>query len=245
LELNDLFILISAGLLAGFVNTIAGGGSMITLPVLIFAGLTPTVANATNRIAILFQNISAIYGFHSAGLRYMSRDRYLLVFAVLGSTIGAYLATIISDHAFQRIISVVIIVISGISILGYKSDSVKKFRYTPILSSFFMFLIGIYGGFIQIGVGFLFLAELVAYEGRSIADSNFMKVTIVFAYTVAVIFIFQFGGLINWKFGLVLAIGNTLGAFVASRYSALKGDKWAKKVIFIALIGVAIKLLFE
>jgi len=240
--------LIFIGFVAGAVNTIAGGGSLLTLPLLIFLGLPPAVANGTNRIAILFQNIFTTAGFKSKGIITFPFSIYVGISALLGSIIGAQIAVDIKGDTFNKILAVVMVLVVGYMVFKSKIKQLNDLERTSgkhlWLSILIFFFVGIYGGFIQAGVGFIILLVLSSVNNLSLVKSNAVKVTIVLIYTISAVAIFAYNDKIDWKMGLILAIGNAAGGWFASRWSVKKGDGMVRKFLIVAVIVMAIKLWF-
>ncbi len=246
---TEAVIIICVGFLAGFINTVAGGGSLITLPVLIFMGLPPAVANGTNRIAIFSQNIFGVLGYKSKGVTAFPYSIWLGLSALLGAVIGARIAVDISGELFNRILAIVLIIAVIFPLLNSRKKSGGQHveRISPkyqIIGIVIFFFIGIYGGFIQAGVGFIIISALTMINKFTLVKTNSAKVFVVLVYTISALAIFIIEGKINWKFGIVLAIGNSSGSWIASRLSVKKGDKWIRWFIFLTVIIMAIKLWF-
>jgi uncharacterized membrane protein YfcA len=245
----DWIVLIIIGLFAGTLNTIAGGGSLITLPFLIFLGLPSTIANGTNRIAILFQTATAVSGFKSKGIMTFPFSLYIGTSALLGSIIGAQIAIDIKGETFNKILSLVMVVVVLLIVFKKKAHSIEDLaeRTTgkPLwISVIIFFFIGIYGGFINAGIGFIMLLVLPIVNKLSLVKSNATKVTVAFIYTSVAVLIFILNDKINWKYGLILAVGNSLGAWIASRYSVKKGDSFIKTALLIIVSAMSLKLWF-
>jgi uncharacterized membrane protein YfcA len=245
----DWIVLIIIGLFAGALNTIAGGGSLITLPFLIFLGLPSTIANGTNRIAILFQTATAVSGFKSKGIMTFPFSLYIGTSALLGSIIGAQIAIDIKGETFNKILSLVMVVVVLLIVFKKKAHSIEDLaeRTTgkPLwISVIIFFFIGIYGGFINAGIGFIMLLVLPIVNKLSLVKSNATKVTVAFIYTSVAVLIFILNDKINWKYGLILAVGNSLGAWIASRYSVKKGDSFIKTALLIIVSAMSLKLWF-
>lgn len=242
-------IYVIVGAFTGFLNTVAGGGSLISMPVLIFMGLPGTVANGTNRVAILAQNIFAVGGFHSKGIKLpFPYVYYLSGVSLAGGLIGAWLATDISDLLFNRILAIVMVVVV-ISIIFNPSSSKKGGEeiLTPsrqVLGVVLFFFLGIYGGFLQAGIGFLVIALLTHVNNFNLIKINYIKVFAAILYTGAAVVIFALGDKIIWTIGLTLALGQALGGWYASRWSVDKGEKWIKRILVVAVVAMAIKLWF-
>jgi uncharacterized membrane protein YfcA len=240
--------LIFIGFVAGSVNTIAGGGSLLTLPLLIFLGLPPNIANGTNRIAILFQNIFTTAGFKSKGVITFPFSIYVGISALIGSIIGAQIAVDIKGDTFNKILAVIMVLVVGYMVFRSKIKQLNEIERTSgkhlWLSIFIFFFVGIYGGFIQAGVGFIILLVLSSVNNLSLVKSNAVKVTVVLIYTITAVAIFAYNDKIDWKIGLVLAVGNATGGWFASRWSVKKGDSMVRKFLIVAVVFMAIKLWF-
>ncbi|MEQ8302451.1 MAG: sulfite exporter TauE/SafE family protein [Cyclobacteriaceae bacterium] len=248
-EYLQYIIIVSVGIFSGFLNTVAGGGSLISMPVLIFLGLPGTVANGTNRVAILAQNFFAVGGFHSKGVRLpFPYTYYLSIVSLVGGLIGAWLATDISDLVFNRILAVVMVLVVISIVAGKKSKSSggeeNLSTSRQVLGTIFFFLLGIYGGFIQAGIGFLVIALLTHVNNFGLIKINYIKVFAAILYTGAAVLIFALQDKIIWKIGLILAVGQSIGAWYSSRWSVDKGEKWIKRILVVAVVGMAIKLWF-
>jgi len=247
-EWYHYLLLVVVGFVVGFINTIAGGASLLSLPTLIFLGLPPAVANGTNRIAIAIQTGIGAAGFKSKGVHNFPFVLYISTTAIIGSLIGARIAVDISGETFNRILS--IIMLSVVLLLVFKpktkvDDIVEQLQGKKLIYSMIgFFFIGIYGGFINAGIGFIIIFFLHYFNGLSLVKTNATKVAVVFFYTLAALAVFSFNGKVNWLFGLVLAVGNGTGAWIASRYSVKKGDGFIRIFLIIMVLVMAIKLWF-
>ncbi|MFD0963857.1 sulfite exporter TauE/SafE family protein [Pseudofulvibacter geojedonensis] len=240
--------MILVGFAAGFINTIAGGGTLLTMPMLIFMGLPSNIANATNRVAILIQTALGVKGFQSKGVDPFPFAWYLGVSALLGSFIGAYIAVDVKGALFNRILSIIMLIVVVLMIFQPKKVNQNLIERINgkhlVVSTIIFFFLGIYGGFINAGIGFMMLAILPYINRLSIVKSNAVKVAVVCCYTVAAVIMFQYHELINWKYGLILAIGNASGAWVSSRWSVGIPEKTIKYIIITVICAIGIKLWF-
>lgn len=246
--MTEYLLLILVGLIAGVINTIAGGGSLLTLPFLIFMGLPSNIANGTNRIAILIQNIFSIAGFKSKGVSAYPFSLYIGISALLGSLVGARIAVNIKGDTFNKILAVVMVLVVVLMVLKPKAklqDVEEKLTGKYLwLSLIIFFFIGIYGGFIQAGTGLFILLSLSTLNNFSLVKANAAKVMVAFIYTIGAVLVFALNDKISWQHGLVLAIGNSTGAWFASRWSVKKGDNLVKIFLGVMVIFMAIKLWF-
>ena len=248
MTINEIVLLVGAGLFAGFINTVAGGGSLLTMPLLIFMGLPAVEANASNRVALFLQNIFAIQGFRSKGVYVFPYALWVGLSATAGAILGAYIAVDISNRLFNRILAVVMIIVIILTILkpyytrvrGIENFS-KRSRLWSILV---FFLIGIYGGFIPAGVGFLIIASLTGIHNLNMSKTNSIKVFVIFCYTIVALLIFYLEDKIRWEYGLTLAAGNSLGSWVTSRWSVGINDRIIRLILMVTVIALAVKLWF-
>lgn len=234
------------GFIAGVINTLAGGGSLLTLPMLIFMGLPPAIANGTNRIGIFIQSVSSIAGFKSKGIRPTPFGIYLGISALAGSLIGAQIAIDVKGETFNKILAIVMIIVVLIMVFKPKVNiqdlaerTTGKHLWISIIVFFF---IGVYGGFIQAGVGIFILLALTSINYLSLVTSNAVKVLVVFIYTIGALVIFAYNNQIDYLYGLVLALGNATGGWIASRWSVKKGDGLVKVFLVIMVTAMAVKL---
>ncbi|MFA5418084.1 MAG: sulfite exporter TauE/SafE family protein [Bacteroidales bacterium] len=239
----EIIILITAGLMVGFINTLAGGGSIISLSVLMLLGLPATIANGTNRIAITIQTLTATTSFRQQKVLEFRKALYLSIPTVLGSLIGAWLAVDIREDIFEKAVGIIMLVM--LVFIFYKPH---KYIYgrTEITSKpldwklyLIFFAIGIYGGFIHMGVGYFLLAGIVGGAGFDLVKANAIKVFIVLAYSPFTLLVFLWYNQVNWIYGLTLAIGNVTGALIASRLAVSKGVDFVKWVIVVIILITA------
>lgn len=243
-------LLIVVGFIVGVINTISGGGSLLTLPILIFLGLPSNTANGTNRIAIFIQTIFSYAGFKSKGVtnKYSSFGWYLAVAATIGSLIGARIAIDIKDEVFNKILAIVMILVVGFMVVK-PNKQLNEFadRITgkyKVWSTVAFFFIGIYGGFIQAGTGIFILLTLSSINHLTLVKSNVIKAMVMIIYTAATLLMFGFNDKLNWPIGLTMAIGQAFGGWLSSRWSVNKGDGIVKIFLIIMVIIMAVKLWF-
>ncbi|PID67648.1 MAG: integrase [Flavobacteriia bacterium] len=243
----EIVYLVLVGFIAGIINTLAGGGSVLTLPMLIFMGLPPAMANGTNRIGVFVNTIFGVFGFKSKGVAIVKQGFYWGLAATLGSVIGALWAVDIKGETFNTILGFVILFVVFITVFKPKVSTLiaerlhGKYFWWSMLAFFF---IGIFGGFIQAGTGFFILLVLTQINQLNLVKSNALKLLIVAVYTVAALAIFIYHGQVNWYYGLILATGQAAGAWLASRWSVKKDDVWIRGFLVVVAIAMAVKLWF-
>jgi uncharacterized protein len=239
-------LLLIVGVVSGYLNVLAGGGSVLTLPVLIFLGLDGALANGTNRVAILVQNVSSAAEFQRARGYPVKRVLVYSLWTLPGAIAGAFFATTVSDGVFQTILGLVIIGVVITLLLPRSAlpggtapaDAPPSPWIYPALLG-----IGFYGGFIQVGVGFLFMAALFHLLRFDLVSVNMYKVLIVLVYTIPALLIFAWSGDVDWALGLVLAAGSAVGGWLAVRSSLHGGEKIIRIALVAALLFMGARLL--
>lgn len=240
----DASLLILVGLVAGVLNVLAGGGSFLTLPMLIFLGLPPSVANGTNRVGILLQNVGAVWSFRQQGVESRSVALWFAIPATLGAGVGASLALWISESAFQKILAFLMVGLTLISLLSARGDTAPTRPSGPPHRGLLVLgalLTGVYGGFVQAGVGFLFLA-VATWSGLDLVRGNAVKVLTILCLTFQALAIFAWQGKVDWAFGLCMAVGSVAGGILGARLAVLAGNRWLHWVVTVMVLIFAIKL---
>ena len=242
-----LILLGIASFFAGIFNTMAAGGSFLMLPLLIFAGLPATVANGTNRIALLTQNTMSVYGFHQKGLFDLKTNVRLMIPALLGSIGGAFMSVHIPDTVFQKIISVLMLIFVVLSVYHdrHSTSGEPAANPGPVVTFILFFGVGIYGGFIQAGVGLFLIGSIRFATGLDLVRTNSVKVFIIASYTIVAIIIFALNGKIDWPIAAVVAVTQGAGGYVGTRIAIKGGEKLVKKLIFVALLLMAVTLFLK
>ena len=239
--------LVAIGFFAAVINVLAGGGSFLTLPLLIFLGLPVSVANGTNRVGVVAQNLSAVVGFHRHEVLPVRWAVEASVPALAGAAIGAWAALHVPDLAFRRILSLVMVAVTLWTLLrraprvepGGSPRSVSH----PLTAAGF-FVTGLYGGFLQAGVGFLVLAVTTA-AGLDLVRGNAVKVFSVLMLTVLSLAIFAGAGQVDWPAGIALAVGNLLGGFAGVRIAVRQGHHRLERIVTVTVIVFAVLLWME
>ncbi|MFI5323151.1 MAG: sulfite exporter TauE/SafE family protein [Thermodesulfobacteriota bacterium] len=242
-EYLELLILFCVGIIAGVINVMAGGGSSLTLPALIFIGLDSSVANGTNRVGILLQSVSATLSYRKAKISEIENSMKLAALTLPGAVLGAFLSLKIGNEWFDRILGLVMIGIIVSMLVPQKFEVIVDGEKKSKLIYLVMLAIGFYGGFIQVGVGFLIMAALYHLFKMNLIRVNMHKVFITMLFTVPALIIFIWTGNVNWKLGLCLAAGNALGGWCAARFSIKGGEKVVRFVMLLAIFIIALKLL--
>ncbi len=247
MELWQYIILFLVGIVVGFVNVMAGGGSLLSIPIMLFMGVPGPVANGTNRIAIIAQMATAVVAFFKKGYSNFRLSLSLALAALPGAVAGAYAGTRLEGIWFNRIVA--IITLAVMLLMAIKQDE-KTYAGTPaekprlLLAHILMFFVGLYGGFIQIGIGFLFLPILNRTLGLDLVRVNMHKTFIISFYTTAALIVFAWQVEIFWVLGICLAVGTSIGAWLSAHVQVSKGEWIIKVVLNTVLVLIIIRLLF-
>ncbi len=243
----ELSLLLVTGIATGFLNVMAGGGSMLSLPVMIFLGIPGTIANGTNRIAILTQNISAVLAFYRKGIANFGLSLTLGACTIPGTIIGAFLAARIPNDQFNTVLAIIMVMVLIVMALPEKRNfkqNTQASRGRTIAGHILMVLIGFWGGFIHIGVGFLLMPVLNRVMLFDLVTTNSHKVFIVLCYTVAALMVFSSQLELVWKYGIALGIGTWIGGWLAANIQVKRGIGPIKITLNLVIIAFIIKLLF-
>tara|TARA_R110000868_G_scaffold307426_2_gene569010 strand:- start:84169 stop:84930 length:762 start_codon:yes stop_codon:yes gene_type:complete len=245
LSLLHALILIITGIVAGVINTLAGGGTNLTLPALMIMGMPPEVANATNRVGVFLQNIVALLGFKKHKKLPTDDLRPILVPTILGGCLGAIAAAyapseILKPLLFTAMISMTLIMLFRPSVISPPLGTIpNKVKETPS-SWLWLTVAGFYGGFVQAGVGFILITALAGTLRYDLVRTNALKVVCVAVFTGMALLVFIAQGLILWLPGLVLAAGTMLGAHVAVKFAISAKPSTLKWFLFVMTVCGAV-----
>lgn len=238
---------VAAGFAAGFINTLAGSGSLITLPLLIFLGLPANVANGTNRVGILLQNAVAVSSFRRQKVLDLRGGLMLSAPAVLGSILGAQIAVNLDEQTMRRTIGALMVVMLILMLARpnrWLEGRTQMISQRPAWTQLLVFFaIGMYGGFIQAGVGIFLLAGLVLGAGYDLVRANAVKNFIVLLFTVSALMVFLLNDQVVWSVGLIMGLGSMLGAWVAARMAVERGAAFVRWVVIVVVVVSSAELL--
>lgn len=231
-----------AGFVAGVINTLAGGGTLITVPTLVYFGLPATMANGTNRVGLVLQTFFAIQSFRREGFDALAETLPILLPTVVGSLVGATVASQMPSTLFERIFGVAMLLLLFPILRGAKKPAADAPARPPLLNALIFFGIGIYGGAIQAGVGIFVIAAL-ARTGLDLVRANAIKVILVGALTLVALPVFMFHGQIDWPFALAMASGFALGGELGARIATRGGERVIKPVLVVSVLAMAGQML--
>jgi len=247
MEIWQILVLTLVGMMAGWLNVMAGGGSLLSVPVMLFMDIPAPVANGTNRIAILAQNITAVYTFFLKGFSDFRLGLSLSLMACLGAVGGAWVGVQLEGVWFNRLLAAVMIGVMITMATGKKMQhkaAEEEHAKNLLLGHLLMIVAGFWGGMIQIGVGFILMPILHRVMGFGLVRVNMYKVFVVLSYTIVALAVFASQLQLMWWAGLGLAVGNSIGGWYGAHTTIHKGDVWIRRVFFVTLTAFVIKLLF-
>ena len=240
MSVNEIIVIVISGILVGFINTLSGGGSVISLSLLLILGLPANIANGTNRISVFLQTLSSVSSFTKQKMFTTLRPVWLGIPATAGAIIGAYLAVDVNARFIEIAMSVAMVVM--VFFLFYKPN--RWLHEKPHLLAaplrwwqyVIFFFVGFYGGFIQVGVGYFLLMALVLGAGYDLVKANAVKNLIVFFYAIFALLVFIIDGKVNYLYGLILSAGSMIGALIASYLAVRKGAGFIRAVILLSVV---------
>ena len=238
MELIDAALVVGAGLVAGIVNAMAGGGSLLTVALLnVFVGLPGLVANGTNRVGVLVQNASSVASYRKEGIRGFRRAVTVLVPVIAGSLLGSLLVSSVTDETFERIFGILMVPLLFLSLRSPKNVG-SQINWHPVTTAVIFFGIGLYGGAFQAGVGLLIVVAL-SRSGLDLVNANAVKVVVILVLTTIAVPVFIVRGQVDWGFAVVLAIGFAAGGWIGARIAVRGGEKIIKPVLIGAVVALA------
>jgi len=246
MSVTEVIFIIVAGIFVGFINTLSGGGSVISLSLLLLLGLPANIANGTNRISIFFQTLSSVGSFTRQKMFDNLRPVWLAIPATIGAILGAYLAVDVNTRVVEKAMALAMVIM--VFFLFYKPDKWLKEQPEKLLKplkwwQFLMFfVVGFYGGFIQVGVGYFLLMALIPGVGYDLVKANAVKNLIVFFYAIFALLVFILDGKVNYLYGCILSVGSMIGALIASYLAVKKGAGFIRVVILLSVIMTILQI---
>lgn len=248
MEWYNYILVVAVGIVAGIINTLAAGGSLLTLPVLMALGLPPNMANGTNRIAIFLQNVVGVSAFHREKVMDFPSGFRVAIPAALGAIAGAFIAVNLRDEVMELAIAGVMILVFFLILLKPNRWIHSHETHPPIpywVQVIVFFLVGIYGGFIQAGVGFFLLTSLVLGSGFELVKANALKLFVILLYTPIALLIFFLHGDVHLWMGLLLAAGNMTGAWLGTKIAVKWGAVLIRYIVLVAILIASSKLILD
>ncbi len=236
-------VLVLAGFLGAFINVMAGAGSIVVVSAMLFLDIPSIVALSTFRVALVFQSL--------LGARLLSKNHQKVEFdwrifvpILLGSVVGARYSSELSHTAFDYILSGVIVFVALFVVLHHKK-AIFQLKIPFWLEILLFLLVGFYGGFVQVGTGFLILAGLNLVKKQDLLTANATKLLILMSFNLVAVVILAYNGKVIWRYAPALVVGGCLGSYVSCRLAIKNGEKFAKILLILAVIMSVVKLVAQ
>jgi len=244
-----LALLVIAGIAAGFINTIAGGGSIFTLPVLILLGMPADVANGTNRIGVLMQAAAAVRGFDRHNM--LDRGAIVPIVAptIVGSLLGSIIASIIPGDILKPVLlgtmmAMTLLIVLKPGTIPFPEEAILTPSQRPAAVAW-LFLAGVYGGFVQAGVGFILLTALAGVLRYDLLRANALKMMCTLVFTCVALAVFIIQGQVRWLPGLILGVSSIIGVQLSVRFAISAQQRTLKWILLVMAILVCVAALFK
>jgi uncharacterized membrane protein YfcA len=242
-SLLEIALLAGGGFLAGTINTLAGGGSLLTVPLLVLVGVPGNVANGSNRIGVTVASSMAVWSFRTQGVWEFNRAVPVLIPLAAGSVVGALTVSRLTDAAFERAFGIVMLLLLVPTLIRRPNPEAGTARaWSPAMAATVFFAIGAYGGAFQAGIGVLLLLAL-SRSGLDLVRANFIKVLVSAAIAAVSIPVFALADQIAWVPAAVLAVGFAAGGFFGARLAVKGGERLIRPVVAGAVVVLAARML--
>jgi len=240
-------LLVLAGGLAGFVNTVAGGGSFFSFPLLVLLGFPAHLASGTIRVTIVMQNLVSVPTYARHGFFFPRHAAVCSLVTVPAAVLGSLTAVRLDPDPFRKVSAILVVLVLATLFLRpddwTRRKSAERIRWgaaLPLLAA-----VGFYGGFFQLGVGMPFLAVAVLAGGWDLVSANSVKVTVILLFSAVALFVFALHGQVDWAAGVALGAGNMVGAWIGARSAVKKGPGWIRWVLIVMAVLAAARLLLR
>jgi len=237
--------LLGAGVLAGFINTLAGGGGLLILPLLMLTGMSAALANGTMRVGVLIQSIEAVRQFNKRGTMPFAPLPAILVPCLLGTLVGALAAAYLPEAILKPVLLTTLVVVALIMVLkpNQMTPGPEEMPLVPndsLPAWIGLFFAGVYGGFVQAGVGFVLIAVLVGQMRYDLLRGNALKLAITGSFTVLALGIFVWRDQVAWLPGLLVAAGTLVGVRLGVGFAHRVSPKVLKRILLVMVLAVCL-----
>jgi uncharacterized membrane protein YfcA len=244
-EISTLLSVLVVGVIAGFFGSMVGGGSLLSIPFLMFLGLPPQVAIATDRFGGIGAATTALYKYWKAGKIVWKYVLPLSVISLIGSLIGANILLNVDPDILQRIAGVLLLILLPFVFLkrdlGVEHTKINKFKL--IVGSLVYLIIQIFTGFFGAGTGpFIFYTLMIGF-GLTIIESVATQIIPLLVLTVSSLAIFAQKGIIDYQMGLILLLGMAMGGYIGAHTALKKDNIWVRRLFIILVVIASVRLL--
>jgi hypothetical protein len=243
-------LLALAGIGAGFINTVAGGGSMLTLPVLMLLGLPADLANGTNRLSVVSQSVSGVWAFHRGGRLDTSALGRIALPTILGAAVGAVVASQVPPALLKYVLlgtmlAVAVVMVVHPQVVTAPEGSEPLLDRRRLAAFLGLFATGLYGGFVQAGVGFVLLSVLGGVIRYDVVRANALKLACTLLFGCVALGVFAVAGQVVWGIGALLAVYTVIGSQLGVRFALRVRHGVIRWIIFVAVVATCVGALLE
>lgn len=251
LSLVDWLIFLVAGVVSGIINTLAGSGSLITLPIFVFlCGLPAPIANGTNRVGVLLQSAVGVGTYYKSGKADFAGSKWIVIAVIIGAIVGSFIAVDLDEEAMNTVLGflmafmMIVLLVKPSRWIHEAAVATHRNKHPLTLLTFFA--IGVYGGFIQAGVGIFLLAGLVLISRYTLKSGNGIKLLVVVLYSVPSLAVFFWYDQVHLGYGLAMAVFQAIGAYLAVKWVIHfeRADVWIHRLLILIVAVAAVKFLF-
>ena len=245
-EQNTIYlILFVVAFFASLIDSIAGGGGLLTTPSMLLVGIQPLNVLATNKFQSCFGTFTSTYNYFKNGLLVDEKKKLYFVLSFLGSGLGTLLVSRISNETLEKIIPILLIGAALFFITNKGPKSAKPSSKLLIVFNLIVFGIRFYDGFFGPGTGSFFVLSFVIIKGVNIMQATAVTKLLNFASNFAAFIVFAIQGYVIWSLGLTMAVAQIAGAFTGSKIAIKNGEKLVRPVLVVVSILLSIRILFS
>jgi hypothetical protein len=234
-----------AAIVAGAINSVAGGGTLVTFPVLVWLGVPSTVSSATNSIALGPGSLASAWGYRRELTGSDPRLRWLLIPSLVGAIAGALLLRVTPTATFDRLVPFLILFATLLFMAQQKVQSLFPKMRSAVAAGAFQFFVGLYGGYFGAGIGILMLAALGILGLTDIHQMNGWKNLYATAINGVAALYFVFARMIDWPFALVMIVGAIAGGYGGAGLARKLGRTTVRRIVIAVGFGMALSLFFK
>lgn len=235
------------GIFSGVLNTLASSGSAVTLPLLVFLGVHPTAANATNRLGIVFGSLTSVWVFHRKGLLPWSLSGPIAALVTGGAAAGAWFASRLSDTSTHEVITAAVVIAFLLILLGSKRflrETQGEPRPLNAARALLLLAVGFWTGFIVLDSATYMLLSFVLAFNINLTYANPIKAFCLLSCCLISTLVFAVHGQIRWDLGMALGVGNILGSWVAAHFASRPESKvWVYRLLVLVVGGELLALM--
>jgi len=243
-ETSVFIILFFVAFFASLIDSIAGGGGLLTTPSMLLLGIPPLNVLATNKFQSCFGTFTSTLNYYRNGLLTEKKRVLYFVLSFVGSSVGTLLVSKISNETLETVIPILLIGASVFFIMNKGPSGVNQNYKLLVIFNLLVFAIGFYDGFFGPGTGSFFVLSFIIIKGVNIMEATAVTKLLNFSSNFAAFLIFAYQGYVIWILGLVMAVAQIAGAYTGSKFAIKNGEKVVRPVLVIVSLLLSARILF-